>query len=359
MQSGNLYQDFPITTPGNSLTTFSNLPTFLFEKSKTQRGVFYGVLRTNENLDEIWRISLKLSFNATLVAVGFGASIIILHYFFKKGAKHILFCDREPYVYLLGKIIFKNLKDQPNFFQFLVNFLDDQKFTLLFKRVLSEEKEDSPVFLRKTKEELMSSENIPKELNYLRFRIFDRDSLLTEKDLSRFEPLINYLTRRRERELRKMEVRDKQRRWLSKFLRSKRMGYILRLLKSDYYYFQTIANSKVCEFYCLDIFHPDFWRFLIWRKDLWKEGPGIFYLSNVIVYSKNIRARKRIISTSHTYDPSVIKTFEEITGQKNYYIYTIAKEYYVAKMIHNVPTLTQLSEGFVNFYRRRPFIRIL
>jgi len=346
MQSENLYKDFPITNPGNSLTTFSNLPVFTFEKSKAWRGVFYGVLRTNENLDEIWEAAFKLSFNTTLVAVGFGASIIILHYFFKEGTKHILFCDREPYVYLLGKIIFQNLKDQPNFFQFLIHFLDDQKFISIFKKVLSEGTEDSSVFLRKGKDELLSSENIPKELNYLRFRIFDRDSLLTEKDLSRFEPLINYLTRKRERELRKMEIRDKQKWWLSSFLRSKRMGYVLRPLKSDYQYFRTIANSKVCEFYCVDILHPDFWRFLSWRKDLWEDGPGIFYLSNVVVYSKNIRARKRIISTSSPYDPSVIKTFEEIVGQKNYYIYTISKEYYVAKMIHDVPTLTQLLEGF-------------
>lgn len=346
MGSKKLDSDFPLDNPCHSLITFSNLPPFTFKKSKKQRGIFYGVLRTNENLDELWKKSLKLTLDTTFMTVGLGASFIILHYFFKKGVRHILFCDREPYVYLFGKIIFLNLKNQSNIFHFLMYLLDNQKFISLLKKAVLDEEETSSIFLRKNRKEWMNLGNIPREIDYLRFRIFDRDSPLLEENFYKNELLIDFLVRRKDRRLIKMTVEDQQNLWLRKFLESKRMGYVLRLLKYDYQYFQRIANSQICEFYCVDIFHPDFWRYLSYRKDLWKNGPGIFYFSNAAVYSKNLGIRNSSFAISSIYNPTVVKFFEQIVGQRNYYIYTISKDYYVTKIVRSVPTLKELLVGF-------------
>lgn len=311
--------------------TASDLPELSTAKSETRFGdVFYALLQTNERVNSYEQETPPESLTGAYVGIGFGASLYLLRRHFTESSSPILICEREPYVYLMGKIFLSLLERCESPLELFLAFLDADTFVLQFREAIAAEADGSPVFLRRSRHELL--ENVPEEFEKLRFGLFStRHHKLTTVERRLFKSNSPF------------SILDKSR-WVQHFLRYK-CDSVKREVVDHFTALKTLLVAERTLALCIDFFHPAFWQSLAGIEQLWRE-PSMVYFSNAAVYSSGEGIRKDLFSTSNPYTTSLISDIPGAHEGRHRFIYTVKCEQYELVSTSNPPAVEELLESF-------------
>ncbi len=325
----------PNTQLGKSLINRDSIPPLIvIRKEDASNYVSLALLQTNERFAGARTQWPGLALTGSFVGIGFGASLLAIKYFFPSNLKTAILCEREPYAYLLGKILISLMPDHPCPHQLLLNFLNIRLFAEHYIRALGSEDIDSPLFLRQSRQEMLAA--IPFEIDYLRRQIFLGESHKVRGEEERLFSTFDQTP----------ETLLEQRAWLEVDW-PKRMSFIgrsfFREFVDDYKFFRSISNRL--HPLCVDVFHPDLWEFLASQSELGKD-PAMFYFSNAAVDSVGSGKRGQLTSTTSAYDESLPKALLRKRSVPAYFAYTRKMGSYNITVSDEIPTREDLLSSF-------------
>lgn len=307
---------------GNAVINASSLPAFTATSPSQYSDVFYAILKTNENFTSVVKEYKGPKRSGTFVGIGFGASFLCLSFFCEPTIDRIIVCDREPYVYLMGKLFLSLVGKHTSIDDVLFHIVNYRHFLAAYREIVTDEDETSPLFLRKNKQEMLSG--IPPEIDALRHVIFTtKDRELPEEQQRMFTEA-------------EATHEERQRLWIQTFLGN--AFYNIRVFREQYTFFKNLLG-KITPL-CIDMFHPDFWKWLSDHPEWWKK-PSMVYLSNAAVYSRGSAKRDDEVSTTRPYDPRTLKAFQIHTGAQIQYVYSYQESYYMVSMDSDPPSLKE------------------
>lgn len=315
----------------NVMISRETLPPFsAADPNKPLENIFYAFIKTNESFKKINETYGNIKLDGTYVGVGFGASFHALIQFMDIKFDGAYFCEREPYVYIMGKMLLRLIPIVDSALELFLHLVDYESFYHAFIRTIHDEPEQSPVFLRVNKEEFLRK--IPSGFDYLRKTVFNtmRDPL-TSKEEELFSPKSS------------SSIEEKIT-WLDAFLKTRstvairQFSYKFKRLKKQ------IQNNKITAL-CVDFFNPALWQSFAQKEEIWQK-PSMIYLSNAAIYSTGLTVQSEKFSISNVYRP---KLFEKIPGSKegrHYYLYSEQLERYHVIGLKQPPTLREVLASF-------------
>lgn len=306
----------------NAIINASSLPAFTATDPSEYSDVFYAILKTNENFVSAVKQYHGPKRDGTFVGIGFGASFLCLSFFCQPTIERIILCDREPYVYLMGKIFLTLIERSTSIEEVLLSLVNYERFREIYRIIIESEDASSPLFLRKDKQTMLAGH--PAEVDALREVIFTlKERVLPEADKTILSEASSGLV-------------DEQRKWVQEFM--KRAFYNIRVFGEDFSFFKNLTARIIP--LCVDIFHPDFWDWLSAQPGWWAK-PSMVYLSNAAVYSRGSDKRDDEVSTTRPYDPRILKQFQERTGARVQYVYSYQESYYMVSVDEDPPSLKE------------------
>ncbi|MFN8391734.1 MAG: hypothetical protein U0136_15705 [Bdellovibrionota bacterium] len=317
---------------GRSVVSAETLPEFSSSRSDTRFGdLFYAFLQTNERSTELENSEPEIppSSPGSYIGIGLGVSLYLLERYFAPRMHSIFLCEREPYVYFMTKLALRMFRTVDSPEELFLLFLDHDSFDTIFRLEIANEPDESPLFLRASREEMLSQ--APEAFLRLRQGLFStRHHKLTQRERALFHPEST------------AEI-DEKIAWVRHFLRYK-ADYVKALVIRRFDFFRTLFSENPVHSLCVDIFHPDLWESLS-AAPLWND-PAMIYLSNAAVYSNGENIRKDEFSTSSRYTTELFAEIPGINERRHRFAYSIKSEQYELRCADHIPSEDELLDSF-------------
>jgi hypothetical protein len=243
----------------------------------------------------------------TFVGAGFGTSFVCLRKLFSQDLHVAVLCSKDPYVYLVGKILVQLLRKADSFPEVLLHIVNRRMFEERFQEAILDEPPISPVFLRCTREEMTAK--LPAEVTHLRMALYAQWSLPGDS-----AGMLQFLDTSRSKKL-----LTSQRGWIDAFLEN-RASETVRELDQQFGFFSAVAERMYPV--CADMFHPYFWGFLATQRSWWNY-PSAVYVSREAPTREDGGPFKIGQATLSLYDAEIFRAFAEEVKADLYYLYSL------------------------------------
>jgi hypothetical protein len=314
---------------GGAAISPHNIPAFSYDKNELACGaLFYAFLKNNENWGKVVTELGELNLKGCYAGIGFGASFRCLDLFFSTEFQGGVCCDREPYVYLMGKLFLSLVDVAASAEDLFLSLVDYETFHWMYQQAIKKEFAGSPIFLRQPRDDLLAA--IPPAIEQLRRGMFS----------NRFNKLSAH-ERKLFTEGSEASVNEKLS-WVRHFLNYKSHWEVLGFRE------RFIALQEKCRKVvplCADFFHPALWKFLGSHDLVWQE-PGIIYFSNAAIYSSGQNIRSEEFSTTTPFQPEVFDRIPGVSAGRHLFLYAEQRKNYEVQYSRQLPSDEDLTGSF-------------